>query len=43
MCVLSESVTGNDCGKFVLDALEPIDIFYSLNSQSTEISIDLYL
>ena len=27
VCVLSESVTGNDSGKCVLDALEPIDIF----------------
>jgi len=27
VCVLSESVTGNDSGKCVLDALEPIYIF----------------
>jgi len=27
VCVLSESVTGNDSGKCVLNALEPIDIF----------------
>ena len=27
VCVLLESVTGNDSGKCVLDTLEPIDIF----------------
>jgi len=27
VCVLSDSVTGSDSGKCVLDTLEPIDIF----------------
>ena len=27
MCVVLDSVTGNDSGKCVLDALEPIGIF----------------
>jgi len=28
MCVLLDSVTGNDSGKCVFDALEPTDIFW---------------